>query len=194
MPVSANVTRAIILIYDKITEMKQHNHKLAALLLVIVLTAIAGAIVYLGQTHESGDLDPQPTQYEDGPTIDESNDDPFDDIVYTHSAILLDVSNGNIGGIASAVFENGTYRLLVIASNLPKPAEGYQYIGLLTNQDTGKATSVGMANQDGDDYTIKYSSTSNLLDHTKLTLVLSPKDAESSNNSAPVLEGALSQN
>lgn len=113
--------------------------------------------------------------------------------VYTHTAILSDVSGGKGAGIAKAGYADKTYNLSVSFANLVEPENGDFYEGWLVRREPFNLLSTGKAQKLGGVYSNLYKSENNLLDYEFYVLTIERNDGDSAPG-VHILEGELIRN
>lgn len=113
--------------------------------------------------------------------------------VYTHTAILSDVSGGKGTGIAKAGFADETYNLSVSFANLVEPENGDFYEGWLVRHEPFNFISTGKVQKLGGVYSNLYKSENNLLDYNFYVLTIEHNDGDASPG-VHILEGELIRN
>lgn len=110
--------------------------------------------------------------------------------VYTHTAILGDVSGGKGTGIAKAGYADETYNLSVSFANLVELENGDFYEGWLVRHEPFNFISAGKAQKLGGVYSNLYKSENNLLDYDFYVLTIERNDGDSAPG-VHILEGEL---
>jgi len=147
---------------------------------VILLVLVAGAY-YVFSNDSEDDL------------YEEEKIEETEEMTYSYSGTLEDVSGGDSSGVVQAIFEDGTYSMRAAFADLPAPEGTDFYEGWIVRKGEDFDTiSTGEAVLVDGEYVNTYEADQDLTDHSFYVLTIEPDDGDP----APadhVLEGTLSQ-
>ena len=110
--------------------------------------------------------------------------------IYTHKAVLSDVSGGKALGLAKAGYDNGAYNLSASFSGLTEPENGDFYEGWVVRQEPFSFISTGRVEKLGGVYNNLYKSETNLMSYDFYVLTIETNDGDPTPG-VHILEGYL---